>query len=162
MAGVVYDENYGHNVMRLQNTAGYPEPRVETLTEASYGTWTVRFNLGVVNSNHTIFDYSFVHDRNNYYKVSFDTENSPYTVSLYYNNTLLDSEEFSPGTTIHILEINRDWNRFLSVSIDGVLYLESKDYRINESVKTQFYLDSVYSTFARGAQVDYIQFDQLV
>lgn len=161
MASVIYDAIYGHDVMEIYNTGGFPEPRVETPSTGVYGRWTVRFCFGstsFAHSNRIYFEYYFIHDGTNYYKIRFDTYNSPNTIKLYYNTTLLDSSKYSPDLNIHILSITRNMAGEISVSIDGTEYLSATEATITTCTKIQFYMDTALSPSQRAVLIDYIHF----
>lgn len=159
---LVYSNVFGKTTMVAYNYAvSAPLPEAEVDSDWCYGTWTMRFFFSreYIYSYKIIARYYFIMQGSKHYFVEFDSQN--YTISLYKNGTLLDSEYFdTENEKVHVLKIYRDWNGYFTVSVDDVDYLYAKDNSITTSQKQKIVIDS--NSFGAYWVFDYIQFDELV
>lgn len=159
---LVYSNVFGKTTMVAYNYAvSAPLPEAEVDSDWCYGTWTMRFFFSreYIYSYKVIARYYFIMQGSKHYFVEFDSQN--YTISLYKNGTLLDSEYFdTEKEKVHVLKIYRDWNGYFTVSVDDVDYLYAKDNSITTSQKQKIVIDS--NSFGAYWVFDYIEFDELV
>ena len=137
----------------------YPATTAEINTEnvGAYGKWVMRFKLinsPAIQGPHADARYYFVHDGTNYYFVKFRTDLN--TIYLYNNSTLLDSANFTPGSNIHMIVIERTLDGTITVNINGTEYLNASDTTITENIKNMTYLSSF--GFYSYWYIDYIHF----
>jgi hypothetical protein len=159
---------FGHNVLALWDRTDYTDPVIEVDAEGAYGRWNIqlyfdRHNDAYVTAGYRYFDYDFIHDGTDYYRLRCDLSTwiGPWYFKLYKNGELLTTSENVPFgvETLRTILIERTINGAFTISMDGTEYLTHTDNTITESVKQRLTTTSTATSgIRRYTYVDYINF----
>lgn len=170
-ASVMYSTNFEKYCLVISDYADIYEQYVEVESDWFYGTFEMHYKLnqgyesnpplGLTAYLHqTETRWYFIINGDDSYSVRLNTVDGNESLSLYFNETLLNSVPFSRSLNIHTLKITRDWNGLMIVYIDDVEYLSAIDTTITSSEKQGIYFRNY--TFTREIIIDHISFDELV
>ncbi|OPX60559.1 MAG: hypothetical protein A4E25_00416 [Methanobacterium sp. PtaB.Bin024] len=156
---------FGKYCLDAYHYAGYPVAVAEEESDWCYGTWTMRFFITTHFYHGQVITarFYFIMKGSDYYYVEIDTvkDRSYSTMALYKNDILLDRVPYdNEEDKVHTMKITRDWNGYMTVSVDGVEYIDVIDNSITSSQKMRIWFD--VNSFGKDWAIDYIQFDELV